>query len=118
MSDTKKCPFCAEDVKTEAIVCRFCGRDFPSDSAETTQKPKNRITLSYAESVGSGLTIAVILTAFIVLVAVAFAQESKLEAAAYGWVVVSVCFSFLIFLVSAIRSFLRYMRIIASSRRK
>jgi hypothetical protein len=35
MSDgIKQCPFCAEDIKEAAIVCKHCGRDLPSEVLE------------------------------------------------------------------------------------
>lgn len=31
---TRKCPFCAEDIKPEAVVCKHCGRDVPPEEDE------------------------------------------------------------------------------------
>lgn len=40
----KTCPKCAEGVKHEAIICRFCGHDFSTKTAQIIQNAQKQKT--------------------------------------------------------------------------
>ena len=44
-TEHRKCPFCAEQIKLEAIVCRFCQRDVPAIEVRAFRRPSSDIKI-------------------------------------------------------------------------
>lgn len=45
ISAHKKCPWCAESIKVEAIICRYCGRDIVKTQSEAENSNTSNQTL-------------------------------------------------------------------------
>ena len=45
----KKCPYCAEEIQDEAIICKHCGRDLTRESPEIIAQQRGQLTRQLAE---------------------------------------------------------------------
>jgi TM2 domain-containing membrane protein YozV len=80
----KKCPYCAEEIQDEAIVCRYCGRGLVESTPAQPAAPQNYAVMQQKPqveeaSLGCGWALLIFLFPFITFIVglVYSGQEGK-----------------------------------------
>ena len=73
MIDTRKCPFCGEEIRSEAIKCRYCGSRLGS-SRDWHRSPSDRMVSGVCGGLAEefGLPPAVVRLGFVLLTLFSF----------------------------------------------
>ena len=71
--ETKQCPYCAETIKKDAVICRFCrmdltkGQPIRQDAKEITQPQKVQAKSGVADGVKLGCGMFIVLPLIIIV---------------------------------------------------